>query len=333
MLIADLLRVNTGLDCSSALPADLELCTELSDPDLGPDEDDEEENSLQKRGSARVVTYPAPSDETPSADYSITVNGQPVFCYGSFQYWPGSDVTIVGRPASPVTFCYFDFKGKVNVNVQLLNGLSKAGINVKSITARPSHFNLKPKVSRSSFSVSFSKAGQYTFEPNGGLEHPLHIFANPLETNIPGAGQKNVIYFGPGSHDLQPTNLDDNAIVYIAGGAVVNLQPVGSSDVIQTVQVYDEQVDSIPPMLQAKWAKNISIRGRGILCGRQALANANQRGNMINLEGVTKGKIDGIILRESGSWTINLPNSNRITVNNVKIVGHCKSLLIAWGQS
>jgi hypothetical protein len=322
MLLADLTRLNPSLDCESPVPAGLSICTEVSEPT----EAVVEQTMLEKR-IGRLVTYPAPPTEAPSADYAITVNNRPVFCHGTYQYTNPSNLTIVGRPVTPTTFCYFDFQGTAIVNITLLGGLAQDGIQVASLEPHPVSAKLRvfPSGPRS-FAFYLRKNGQFTFEPNGGLLHPLHIFANPLETRIPSPKDPNVIYFGPGQHTLQPMDLDDDAVVYIAGGAVVELAPVPEAQFISTQDIYGFEVAAIPPMFQAKYVSNIQIRGRGILCGRAALANSHQRGNMISFESIDTGKIDGIILRESAGWTISLPNSKRISVNNVKIVGHCMRL-------
>ena len=53
--------------------------------------------------------------------------------------------------------------------------------------------------------------------------HDLHLFANPIEKNKPNPKDKNVIYFGPGIHEIpnQKLKVASNKTVYLAGGAVI----------------------------------------------------------------------------------------------------------------
>ena len=60
-----------------------------------------------------------------------------------------------------------------------------------------------------------------TLEVNGNWVGALHLFANPPETDAPQPGDPNVIYFGPGIHEVSQLVVRNNQTVYVAGGAVV----------------------------------------------------------------------------------------------------------------
>jgi len=83
-----------------------------------------------------------------------------------------------------------------------------------------------------------------SFEPEG-KRHPLLIFANPIEADIPQRNDPNIIYYGPGIHKPAGSviNLKSNQTLYLAGGAVVQAG----------INVLDSE--------------NVTIRGRGILDG------------------------------------------------------------------
>ena len=97
-----------------------------------------------------VKIYPPPFGEPASQDYAITVNGQPSFCYGSYAFDPSSKQTIQGRPVSPMTFCPFDFSGRVEVTITFLNGLSQAGLDLSSVIVRPLATGLRPQIANCS---------------------------------------------------------------------------------------------------------------------------------------------------------------------------------------
>src|SRR5215470_5325206 len=261
-----------------------------------------------------VKIYPPPLGEPASQDYAITVNGQPSFCYGSYAFDPSSKQTIQGRPVSPMTFCPFDFSGRIEVTITFLNGLSQAGLDLSSAIVRPLATGLRPQVVNGSLTLHLTRPGQYTVEPGGALTHPLHIFANPLEVDPPSPYDPDVVYFGPGVHLVPSMSLASGKTLYIAGGAVVYLQPSvsgqGSGSLV-----------NVPPLVKTDNSDHVTIRGRGILCGRQALA-AGQRAELVATSLAQHLKVEGVTLREAGRWTLEISNATHVTVDNVKILAH-----------
>ena len=66
-----------------------------------------------------------------------------------------------------------------------------------------------------------AKPANLTIEPNGNGERPLHLFANPPEADPPDPASKDVIYFGPGVHDVTTIRPKSGQTVYLAGGAIL----------------------------------------------------------------------------------------------------------------
>ncbi|MBM3499831.1 MAG: hypothetical protein FJX74_14315 [Armatimonadetes bacterium] len=277
--------------------------------------------ALLPRATAEVVTYPAPEGEPPSADYAVWVNGEPVFCYASFRFDLASQTTIAGRPVSPVSFCYFDHRGEVEVEVRLLAGLREAGLDTSRVVVRPLAHGLAPEVVGDRVRFRLSEPCQLTLEPGGALGRPLHIFANPLETDVPDPADPTVRYFGPGVHEAREIDLLTGQTVYIAGGAVVHLQPAPAERLGEPSSLYGLALRPAPGLFSSNWQKNVTLRGRGILCGRRGLEQL-QRGHLVRVQGIEDLTIEGLILRESSVWSLNVVNCNRVRVSNVKIVGH-----------
>lgn len=271
---------------------------------------------------ARVVTYPAPLDEPASTDYQVWVNGQPVHCYTSFRFDVDSPDTIAGRPVSPLTFAYFDFEGTVEVTVRFMPALEEAGIDTSTVVVRPLAQGIAPPVVDERITFSLSAPCQLSIEPGGSLIHALHLFANPLESAPPDPQDPAVLYLGPGSHELGLTQLESGQTVYIAGGAVVHLRPVPEAELTPWEgMLYGLQLWGQPGMLTATGVRDVTIRGRGILCGRRALEQL-QRGHLIRAENVEGLEVEGIIIRESSVWSLNVTNCRNVHIDNVKIVGH-----------
>jgi hypothetical protein len=272
--------------------------------------------------SSRVTIYPAPKGEPASEDYQVFVNGKQTFCYTSFRYDTTSKQTIVGRPVSPVSFCYFDHEGPVEVEVRFLDGLKKAGIDTSKATVRPLARSIRPQVKDGRIRFRIDRPGPITVEPGGSLTHPLHIFANPPEKDTPDKNDPNVLYYGPGIHEVREIDLKSGQTVYIAGGAVVYLKPIPNEKRENKHEAYGLDVYWAPPgLFTSTRQKNVTVRGRGILCGRRSLDH-RQRGPLAKFEFVEDLTVEGIIIRESPVWSLNMVNCKNVRISNVKVIGH-----------
>ncbi|MGI8907686.1 MAG: glycosyl hydrolase family 28 protein [Candidatus Sumerlaeaceae bacterium] len=273
--------------------------------------------------ATKLTIYPAPTAEPRSQDYELWVNDQPVFCYTSFRYDSESTSTIAGRPVSPVSFCSFDFEGEVRVEVRLLDGLRLAGIDTSHVIVRPLAHNITPEVNGGRFQFMIREPCQLSIEPCGSLIRPLHLFANPIEIDVPAPDEVGVRYFGPGMHELSEVELTSNSTVYIAGGAIVNLKAQPPDKLSEENRHNNHGVDVwwSKGLFGSTSAKQVTIRGRGILCGRRALEK-RQRGHLIRAEYVEDLTIEGIVVRECSVWSMYVTNCRRVHISNVKIIGH-----------
>ncbi len=120
----------------------------------------------------------------------------------------------------PASMVQFDFSGKVEMKVRVNNGM------IHQVNIRPAEKQIIPLIKNNTILFSLDKPVKLSLEVNGDRLHNLHIFANPLETEIPDPKDPDVIYFAPGLH--KPKDLPGNAFrvssgqtVYLAPGAVV----------------------------------------------------------------------------------------------------------------
>jgi autotransporter-associated beta strand protein len=258
-----------------------------------------------------LVTYPGPAGEPESTDYSVSVNGKPLFIYTSWQYDRDEATQYInGRPVSAVSFCSFDFGGgpvTITVEVKALE-LSKNFVVVKPLAR-----GITPAVTNGVFSFTISEPGQITVQPGGTVNapsmfKPLHIFANPLEINPPSPGDPDVIYYGPGVHEAVQINLASSKTLYVAGGAVVYAAASGLEK----------------PFVKVDNANNVTVRGRGILCGRKRVLDQRAGAAEVRIVDVNNSDhvtIEGLVLRETEGWTCFIRDgSDYATVDNVKII-------------
>lgn len=142
-----------------------------------------------------------------------------------------------------------------------------------------------------------TKPGQYSVEYQQGIriEHPLLIFANPLEKTVPSPDDTSVVYFGPGFHSIGERYVIPNGKkIYIHGGAYIK------------GQFYAENTN------------DIEIYGRGIVSGEDYPARTAD--HMINLKNAVRVKIEGITMIHAPRFMITLSGRNH-HIDNVKMMG------------
>ena len=139
---------------------------------------------------AKVDLWPVPDGEPVSRYWSVEINGQKVGA-------------LTARTAD-APFQNYDYGGEyafLSVDADepiTLNVKEETGANLDNLTIRPQSLGLKPtKNDDGTFSVTVSKPCQFSIEYDGRL-HPLLVFVNPPEENVPDPDDENVIYFGPG---------------------------------------------------------------------------------------------------------------------------------------
>src|SRR5690606_31883157 len=107
---------------------------------------------------------------------------------------------------------------------------------------------------------------------------------------------------GPGVHLLGGDGqgripIEANSTIYIAGGAIVyGRVDFGRKD-------------------------NVTIRGRGILCGTKFSHDRDQKREQMIYAGNSKNfTVDGIIILDAPVWNMHLHNLTDTTIRNVKIL-------------
>lgn len=226
-------------------------------------------------------------------DTKVAVSGYDCYVYDTnvnhSRSWSSNYMPANSR--TPIT--YFDFEGSVKIEVTVPN------IEIESVSISPLSEDIIAKVDREAHKVSFviSKPNTYTVTFNQSPSRAVHIFANGLETDIPDENDENVIYIGPGEWNIETIMLEDNQTLYLAGGAVVH------------------------GIINANYAKNITVRGRGIIDGSK-FEGWKARTAYIPLkfdhcENVT---IRDIISLNSNAWVCQGFDSKNGVIDGLKII-------------
>lgn len=187
-------------------------------------------------------------------------------------------------------FSSFDVDKPVEIKI-------KSKKNLNNVVFRPGNIEVK-NLTKSENEISFviEKPVKLIIEP-AGKNSPLLLFGNAPEQDVPDRNDPNVVYYGPGIHHPKDAliSLEDNQTLYVAEGAVIH----------GGVRVKGE---------------NITICGRGIICGNEFVWRQFAR-NLISVEESNHVVIKDVILRGSATWTMPIRNSKNVSIENVKIVG------------
>lgn len=178
----------------------------------------------------QLDTYPAPAGASPSDQYEVNVRQSGV-THSSFVYKVDARKPDTNLEAD-TSWSSFSFGGTVSVSVRKLQGDSTGCL------VRPASAGVETRFSDGVCTFVLNRAANISVEfmPNitNPVMHPMLIFANPPETNVPPADDPDVMYIGPGRHHLGTVELRSNQTVYISGGAWVeaNFTGVGVHDVV-----------------------------------------------------------------------------------------------------
>ena len=240
-----------------------------------------------------LTIYEGPKTMQSSKTASVSANGWELFVYDVMvnheHIWNANTLP------SDTPMTYFDFEGKVQLEIRM-PGLSQA---VESAQVLPQSWGIEPQVDQGTVRFTITEPGQYTVVFNGSVNKALHIFANPLETDVPDKDDPNVFWIGPGEWVIDAIALQDNQTLYLSGGAVLH------------------------SIISVSNASNVRICGRGVIDGSDYPA-WNQAGSYarvpIDLNHSKNVTVEGISIVNSNCWNLNSYSSKNVTIDNVKII-------------
>ncbi len=236
-------------------------------------------------GRDQVVTYPRPEGLVGSDQYAVEIN-QTGRIYETFVYMTTARWRT--NRSKTTSWTTFSFSGVATVKVtKLLGGFSTCKI-------LPSHYGISPRTDGNSVIFELNRPCKISVEFDNDITHPLLVFADPLEKRPLSADDPNVVYFGPGVHEMGDAfKLRSNTTLYLAGGAYVKGR-IDSRDI-----------------------ENVTIAGRGILSGENY---GRQTAHLVQLRNARNLLIEGVTLINSPHFNLSLRGTNHI-VRNVKMIG------------
>ena len=255
--------------------------------------------------------YPVTPTELSCDDYRVKINGADatldvarVSAIPFNRRWPGHQ-----RPIDQTEI--ISFLSLCTDEALTLEITPTKPFLAESVKIRPQSLGITPVIENGVIRFTLDRPAYFTVEAYG-RSHALHIFADPMPTYEVDPTDPNVLYYGPGEHEIGFLHLQSNQTLFLDEGAVV----YGA--------------------IRANDAKNVKILGRGILDNsriheqilyeasmdnnREAIPNA-KRSHTIQIEYCENVEIDGITIRDSLLYNIRPLACERLNIRHVKIIG------------
>jgi hypothetical protein len=234
-----------------------------------------------------LAVYPAPVNAVLNKDFTVKVrqNGK---AWRSLSVYTVivDKVSNNKHNAQKASMCYFDFSGEVEVSVTFNKGA------VKQARVRPLSYNIPHSVNGKTILFKLNKPANLSVEVNGDIFHNLHLFANPVDDFKPDLRDTNLLYFGPGIHEIKGKvlHVPSGKTVYLAGGAILRGQ------------------------ILIKDAQHVRVLGRGMV--DQSVKLGIRIANSKNVE------VDGVFCTQCFTG-----GSDSVTIRNVKSMSY-----YGWGD-
>ncbi|HLP05219.1 MAG TPA: glycosyl hydrolase family 28 protein, partial [Paludibacter sp.] len=257
--------------------------------------------------SQELKTYSPPASTVSSRhnnDFTVQVRMPGGEWKDLFEY----SVLVDNDTGSKATMVNFDFAGKVEVKVRVNNGI------VHDVRIRPDKAGIKPLIQGNVFTFAMDRPQMLSVEVNGNKLNNLHVMAKSILADLPKAGSKGVVYFGPGVHKPgdQPGDvfvIPSNTTVFIDGGAV--LQGKLLCNKVENVKIMGHGViDQAIRGIEITHSKNVAIDGPAIV---------NPKHYSIYLGESQNISIKNVCAFSYGPWTdgIDMMSCSDVDIDNV----------------
>ncbi|WPV02137.1 glycosyl hydrolase family 28 protein [Mucilaginibacter sp. cycad4] len=249
---------------------------------------------------AHLITYKAPEGAVLNKDFSISVRepGQRELFVPTYNV----SVTEVAHTKNIIrnsSFGYFDFSGKVEIAVTYQRG------PIHRVKIRPSKDGITFKVVGNTIVFSLTQPRNISIEVNNDIFHNLQLFANPIETEKPSDSDPNVIYYGPGIHQIGTLKIPSNKTIYIDGGAIVQGQLLVSG--VNNVHIKGHGI-------LTQWASMNSKNGSHVNSQKKG---SDERNDQITIEYSTNIDVSGLIVLPH-KYSVLIGQSKNVNISSIK---------------
>ena len=162
----------------------------------------------------------------------------------------------------------------------------------------PTSYHIVPDIHDNTLTFTLATPQNLTVEINGDWVHSLHLFASPMESDVPRSDDPNVMYFGPGIHEVSKG-------IHVTEGKTLYCRRRN------------------PPRRRHGAGRSSCSRAIMSLCAAVGSSMARPA-RPYPQPAVVHGDdiaIDGVILRDSSTWNVPMRRCDRVTVTDLKILG------------
>ena len=200
----------------------------------------------------------------------------------------------------------FSFDGTVVIEIRKKDGSSLSG---SEVFPRQLSVPFALTDNGNALEITLDQPRMLYVEVPGMFDHPLFIFADPAEVNVPDPNGSGVELITPGMSAAAVRSAIQNtsaSVIYFAEGVHQYGEQTGNDYPGYQLPLLSNKTYYLPGgayvvgSFRGDKASNVSVRGRGIIsgCGKERLANAASIPfNLIMLDGAASGQvIEGITM-------------------------------------
>lgn len=260
----------------------------------------------------RVVVYPAPAGSALNTDFQVKVRRPG----GEWMLVPTYLVkvdAVVGTAHSPrnSSLAYFDFAGAVEVKVTSTRG------RISSARVRPLSHAIAPEVMRDTLTFTLTQPRNLSVEVNGDIFANLQLFANPIETTRPDPQDPNIIYFGPGLHEIQTEPPVDTPLPQLVNEPEAKYPPAFHRGLRRRTlrvpsgkTVYIAGGAVVRGRITCEGVENVRVLGRGMV-------EQGEKGSGVRIANSRNVEIEGIFTPQCLTG-----GSQHVRITNVKCISY-----------
>jgi len=226
-------------------------------------------------------------------DTQIKVNGYDCYVYDTNVNNSRQWHEYYAPPLSRTPMTYFDFEGATVIQITVPDR------KLDSVKISPVSYGIKAQTDKQNHTVTFTvtKPDAYTVTFDDSPARAVHIFANPMETEVPAKDDKRVIYIGPGEWNIESIMLEDNQTLYLAGGSVVHT------------------------IVNGNFVKNVKVMGRGIIDGSQYKGWQGRTAFIpLKFDHCDNVTLEDVIVLNPNAWVCQAYDSQNGVIDGIKII-------------
>ncbi|EJD43888.1 pectin lyase-like protein [Auricularia subglabra TFB-10046 SS5] len=282
--------------------------------------------------SGSVVSYTRPSIYAKSSHFALTVNGTAI------------------QTVSYDRYDYAQWSMSEGSSTQIrISALGQGSISSYSIT--PRSLPIKATVKGNELVFSMKKAHYLIIKINDLKE--FVVMSDPLESNVPKVGAAGVInaasygtanstgtsptkgiqaaldaagkkpgstvYVGPGLYYIGNLLIPTKTSLYLAGGAVLRF--TGRKDHYKVMYKKSDLYEGTWWISTAHDSTDIKLFGRGTIDGNGHYTRSKKfMASMVVPAGTKNFKMDGVLVRDSSFWAVNVVQVEHSSFTNLKIL-------------